>query len=57
LASHIREEGRLGVFSKKGWGDCLDLRSKVVGGGKNCIMRSFIICNLHTILLRLPNEG
>jgi hypothetical protein len=49
----LKEENRLGVFEnrvlKRIFGP---KREEVAGSGEDCIMRSFITCTLHKILLR-----
>jgi hypothetical protein len=48
----LREELRFRVFEKGSWGEYLDPRGKKwLEAGEDCIMRSFVTCILHLILL------
>jgi len=41
----------------KCWGEYLDIRQERTGDGEDCMMRSFITCTLHHILLGWPTQG
>jgi hypothetical protein len=46
----LREKHRLRMFENRVLRRIFELnRDEVTGGGKNCIMRSFVICTFHEI--------
>jgi hypothetical protein len=53
MPSALREEHRLWLFENRMLKRIFGLNVvEVTKDGENCIMRSFIICTLHKILLR-----
>jgi len=54
----LREEHRLGVFGNRALkGIFRPKKRKWQEAGEDCIMRSFITCTLHQILLRCSSQG